>query len=327
MKISVIVPVYNVEGFLVKCVESITNQTYRDLEIILVDDGSTDNSPALCDTIAKTDERIKVIHKQNGGLSSARNAGLDVMTGDFVAFVDSDDFIHPQMYEKLVELIVNNDADVASCQYRFVKEDENVYFEQLGNTEKISVIYGNETLEKFNEVYRRVSIISACMRLCKKELFEDLRFVNGYFEEDSMLLLYLLEKTNKWVRTSDVLYYWTERLGSITRRGFTPKRFHFIMVSYVRTEFFKERHLEKMREFFSREFMNRTLNCYCNAKHYGFEKEFSEYKKMYNKNWHRYYFKSGFCFNEYLMHFCFRFNIPYGEKIYKKLIPNWLEEI
>ena len=100
---------------------------------------------------------------------------------------------------------------------------------------------------------------------------------------------------------------------------FNPKKFSFVMVSYIRAKFFEERHLEKLKRHFSKEFMNRTVGYYCNAKHYGFEKEFLKYRKLYNKNWLKYFFTSGFCFNEYLMHLCFRLHIPYGEKIYKKL--------
>lgn len=327
MKISVIVPVYNVEEFLVKCVESITNQTYRDLEIILVDDGSTDNCPMLCDTLAKSDERIRVVHKPNGGLSSARNAGLDIMTGDYVAFVDSDDFIHPQMYEVLLNILAYNDADIAGCQYSFVGIEENVDYEKITEPFDIDeIIICKEALADLTKYCHSVSLTSACMRLCKSELFDNLRFMEGYTEEDSLLLPFLWERADKIVRTKQKMYYWMERYGSITRQGFTPKKFDFIMVSYMRAKFFEERCLEKMKTHFSKEFMNRTVEYYCNAKHYGFEKEFSKYRKLYNKNWFKYFFTSDFCFNEYLMHICFRLHIPYGEKIYKKLNPDWLCE-
>ena len=113
MKISVIIPVYKVEKYLDKCVESIVNQTYKNLEIILVDDGSPDNCPAMCDEWAEKDERIRVIHKENGGVSSARNAALEVATGDYIGFVDSDDWIELDMYEYLVSLILDNDAQIA----------------------------------------------------------------------------------------------------------------------------------------------------------------------------------------------------------------------
>ena len=120
-KISVIVPIYKTEQFLSKCIDSIINQTYKNLEIILVDDGSPDNCPKICDEYAKRDNRIKVIHKENGGLSSARNAGIEIATGDFSAFVDSDDWIDSDMYESLVKLSDEYNADIAECGYRFIR--------------------------------------------------------------------------------------------------------------------------------------------------------------------------------------------------------------
>ena len=115
--ISVIVPVYKVEQYLDKCVESIVNQTYRNLEIILVDDGSPDNCPAMCDGWAKRDYRIKVIHKANGGLSDARNAGIAVASGEFIGFVDSDDWVAPFFYERLISILIDNDCDISACVF------------------------------------------------------------------------------------------------------------------------------------------------------------------------------------------------------------------
>lgn len=117
IKISIVVPIYNTSFFLNKCIESIVNQSYSKLEIILVNDGSTDNSLSICDSYASQDDRIIVISKENGGLSSARNAGLDVATGDFIGFVDSDDFVASDMYEQLLDAILASNADVAECGY------------------------------------------------------------------------------------------------------------------------------------------------------------------------------------------------------------------
>lgn len=114
-KISIIVPVYKVDKYLNRCVESIVNQTYKDLEIILIDDGSPDSCPVLCDEWAKRDNRIKVIHKQNAGVSAARNAGIEIATGDYIGFVDSDDYIQPQMFEKLLKNITDNKSQLAVC--------------------------------------------------------------------------------------------------------------------------------------------------------------------------------------------------------------------
>ena len=118
--ITVIVPVYNVEKYLTRCVDSIINQTYKNLEIILVDDGSTDSSPAICDNYAKKDSRINVIHKQNNGASSARNAALDIASGDYIGFVDSDDYINRDMYASLFDSIVDSGSDMAICESEYV---------------------------------------------------------------------------------------------------------------------------------------------------------------------------------------------------------------
>ena len=124
--ISVIVPVYNVEKYLDKCIQSIVDQTYTNLEIILVDDGSPDNSGAICDEWAEKDNRIKVIHKANGGLSDARNAGLDIATGEYIAFVDSDDYIELDFYDKLYNVIKATNCDISICNLRKVYENNNV---------------------------------------------------------------------------------------------------------------------------------------------------------------------------------------------------------
>ena len=119
-KVSVIIPVYNVEKYLKECIQSVLRQTYKNLEIILVDDGSKDNSGNICDEYAKRDERIKVIHKKNGGLSDARNAGIDICTGEYIAFLDSDDFIEEDMYEFLVKNLEKAKADISICQVYYV---------------------------------------------------------------------------------------------------------------------------------------------------------------------------------------------------------------
>ena len=121
--ISIVVPVYKVEPYLDKCVSSIVNQTYKNLEIILVDDGSPDNCPVMCDAWAEKDNRIRVIHKPNGGLSDARNAGMSAATGELIAFVDSDDWIAPDMYEKLYHRLTEDGSDIAACGVQMVWED------------------------------------------------------------------------------------------------------------------------------------------------------------------------------------------------------------
>ena len=126
--ISVIIPVYKVEEYLENCIQSVIKQTVSDLEIILVDDGSPDQCPEICDLWADKDSRIKVIHKENGGLSDARNAGMKVATGEYVSFIDSDDYISLDFYETLLETIVDNDSDIVECGVVKFYEDNNFHF-------------------------------------------------------------------------------------------------------------------------------------------------------------------------------------------------------
>ena len=125
-KVSIVVPIYNVEKYLEQCIDSIINQTLKDIEIILVDDGSPDNCPQICDDYAKKDSRIKVVHKKNGGLSSARNAGIEVATGDYIGFVDSDDYIELDMYEKMYSIAIENNVDFVMSDYYRVSDGGKV---------------------------------------------------------------------------------------------------------------------------------------------------------------------------------------------------------
>lgn len=126
--ISIIVPIYNVEKYLPKCIESIINQTYTDLEILLIDDGSTDNSGLICDKYASIDNRIRVIHKKNGGLSDARNVGLDICKGKYISFIDSDDYIELTMYEKMIKIMINQKVDIVSCNYNHIYNNNKIPF-------------------------------------------------------------------------------------------------------------------------------------------------------------------------------------------------------
>ena len=178
--ISVIVPIYKVEKYLNRCVESIVNQTYKDLEIILVDDGSPDGCPQICDEYALKDSRIKVIHKENGGVISARQAGLRVATGDYVGFVDSDDYIEPDMYEKIANVIEKHSPDMVACNFFFDYSDKSVKSEQIFNRE----YYSREELEKeifpymlYNPPYYHFGVYPCCWaKVFKRELLEQVLY-------------------------------------------------------------------------------------------------------------------------------------------------------
>ncbi|MBP3581647.1 MAG: glycosyltransferase [Clostridia bacterium] len=207
-KISIIVPVYKVEQFLEKCVNSITAQTYKNLEIILVDDGSPDNSPALCDNLAKTDKRIKVIHKANGGVSSARNEGLRQASGEYVAFVDSDDWIEETMYEEMLNLAIAENADMVFCKMKEARSDGTYSNYNEFNLDKLK----DKKIEYFfisaKSGFDRVGVLGGpCRTLFKKSVINGLEFDTTLkYGEDLCFLLKVFEKANN-VSVCDKYFY------------------------------------------------------------------------------------------------------------------------
>ena len=223
-KISVIVPIYNVEQYVEKCVQSILGQIYSNLELILVDDGSTDNSSTLCDRLAKTDNRIKVVHKENGGLSDARNTGLDVATGDYIGFVDGDDYIDSDMYQILVENLEKYDADISCCRYTCVWETGEE--KPVGNTGAINVYHGLEALKEY--IYGKTMDPFVWNKLYKAELIngeKQLRFIKGILGEDNPFVTELLKKEYTVVLAGESKYnYLQQRKGAITNSKISQRK-------------------------------------------------------------------------------------------------------
>lgn len=223
--ISIIVPIYNVEAYLKKCIESICEQSYKELEIILVDDESPDNCGHICDEYAKKDTRIKVIHKKNGGISDARNAGLDIATGEYIGFVDGDDYIHPQMFEILYNGINQNDADVSICLYKKVSDKEQVVYEQYDNTDDWLVIIDDKDKLKYSFGEKsRVSFILLWNKLYKAKIFDEIRFPYGKTHEDQFTTYKTIHLADKVAYTKKELYYYIQRQGSIMHSDFSKKR-------------------------------------------------------------------------------------------------------
>ena len=210
--ISIIVPIYNVEQYLRQAVDSIRCQTYTNLEIILVDDGSPDNSGAICDEYAKADSRIKVIHKQNGGLSDARNAGIAAASGAYLGFVDSDDFIEPEMFQKLYDALVTHDAQMSVCSFRYVGglDERNSKIDI-----RDEVLSGQEILlEKCMSKYAW-GWVCAWNKLYRKEMFQELRYPVGKAHEDEFVLHSLLWDVPRVACISYVGYNYVQRSSSI----------------------------------------------------------------------------------------------------------------
>lgn len=213
--VTVIVPVYNIKEYLTRCVHSIIGQTYKELEIILVDDGSTDGSGQLCDELAKEDVRIRVFHKENGGSSSARNLAIDNAKGDYLGFVDSDDYIEPDMYELLVGAILRHNAQIAQVGRDEIDEEGNRRPDICMPPEKEEYIPAPEF---FEELLMHRGDCSFCTKLVDRKLFEEYRFPIGELNEDFKILIQMLGKTEGVVSLPKQAYHVFYRLGSNTRK-------------------------------------------------------------------------------------------------------------
>ena len=244
--ISVIVPVYNVEKYIRKCLDSIVSQTYSNLQIILIDDGSTDNSGIICDEYGKKDSRIQVIHQTNQGLSSARNKGLDIACGEYIGFVDSDDYIEPKMYELLHKNIIKSNADICLC--RSVAEDIN------GKTIKYSTEYhGTSTLNKedmfnFLSYNREPKYIVPFNKLYKSKIFERLRYVEGVIYEDERIITHIYEKCNRIALINNILYHYIVRPNSTIHQKMTTRNLDAVYALLDRVQLFnsiKKQYLAK----------------------------------------------------------------------------------
>ncbi len=222
--ISVIVPVYNVEKYLNRCVQSIVDQTYKNLEIILVDDGSPDHCPQMCDAWAKKDSRIQVIHKKNAGVSSARNAGLDAATGDFIGFVDGDDILFSDFYKTLVSQAQENNADVSACAFCFFRDDYSEATQSSCYIHKQKNYSSSELLKEYFATCKG-EWVSLCNKIIRSSLFSGLRFPKGRVFEDWTLAPLLYSRAAKISFIPEKYYGYVVHAGSIMRTE-TIKRYH-----------------------------------------------------------------------------------------------------
>lgn len=230
-KISIIVPIYNVEQYLKKCIESIINQTYKNIEIILINDGSKDNSGKIADEYSKNDDRIIVMHKENGGLSDARNCALDIATGDYITFVDSDDYIDIKFCKILHDVIVSKNADMVICEMQHVYKDED----ELQNSDKINIeeYSGDEAIIKYSDTDNVV----ACAKLYKSELFCNLRYELGKIHEDEFMFHKIFYKCKKIIHIDSKLYAYRQRENSITKAAYSIKRLDALYALEDRLQF------------------------------------------------------------------------------------------
>ena len=213
--ISVIVPVYNIKDYLERCVRSIMKQTYQHLEIILVDDGASDGSGEICERLAKEDERIRVFHKENGGSSSARNLGIREAKGEYLGFIDSDDYIEPDMYELLASTIVKYDAPMAQVSRDEVDEEGNRMPDVCIPPKEEWLITPQEMM---NELLMHRGDASFCTRLTHRALFVERKFPEGKLNEDFYLLTHMLTDINRLVVLPKQCYHVFYRIGSNSRK-------------------------------------------------------------------------------------------------------------
>lgn len=224
-KISVIVPIYNVKPYLEKCMRTIIDQTYQNLEIIMVDDGSTDGTGTLCDQIAREDSRIVVIHKKNGGLSDARNAGLDICTGDFISFIDSDDYIEPDMYECMMEEMNDESVSIVSVGFMVTEPDGEMRVMGAQRRQKLTKEEAFMNIFEKNELFP-----SSVNKLYRRYLFDNLRFLKGIINEDTEIIPKILNVCDSIVLLDKALYHYVLRKGSITQSEFTLRDYKGIAV-------------------------------------------------------------------------------------------------
>lgn len=245
--ISVVVPVYKVEDYLKRCVDSLLAQTYQDFELILVDDGSPDNCPGMCDEYAQKDCRIKVIHKENGGLSDARNAGIDIAKGSWLTFVDSDDYLHPDMLQVLYNAAVDNDAEISVCCHVRTRGEPLT-----------ELAVGAERKVLSPKVYYTMDsngATSACAKLFHRGLFEAIRYPKGKLHEDAFTTYRLLFQCERiaWVNWGGYGYYTNP--DSITRTGWSRRRLDLLEAIVGQIDYFTANGMTDMRRYMIREYI------------------------------------------------------------------------
>lgn len=278
-KVSIIVPVYNVAAYLPKTAASVRSQTEPDIEIILVDDGSTDHSGQLCDQYAAEDPRIRVIHKENGGLSSARNAGLNIASGEFIWFIDGDDYVAPNAVQDLLKIL---DAQVGRSKIDFIQFQYQEVCDDTWSpgTQGTSAELCTEPHEMFRRLYQIGGVAaSSCTKLFRRELFNSVRFQEGLRHEDEQLLTKLLPNCHGVLYTNLVLYAYVMRQDSIVHSKFSPHSLDIFHIMEERISVLNELTMPDLVLETKRRLFQTAAMQYCLARRGGFEEESLELKR------------------------------------------------
>ena len=257
-KISIIIPVFNVEKYIEKCLESVINQTYENLEIIVVDDGSTDHSGFICDEYAKKDERIRVIHQDNKGISVTRNVGINEASGDYIAFVDSDDYIDNEMYEILLKCIETYDADIAICKFdRF--DNHKHYLNE--DSEQITIYEGYDIFEYEFRKHEHIQMTHVLWnKLYKKEMFHNIKFLPDRIAEDFFIHNHIYGKSKKIVLIDKSLYhYCIGRNESYMSMSYNGNRIDEIYARQERVYMVKDKVSKELYQEMITEYINTSM--------------------------------------------------------------------
>ena len=301
--VSIIVPIYNVEPYLRRCLDSIVNQTYTNLEIILVDDGSPDGCPQICDEYAAKDKRIAVIHKENGGLSDARNAGLDICKGEYISFVDSDDWVDVEYIEVMLDSAIKEEADISICNHE--KTATNITTRTthqskiilLNSVQAIKKIFGQDSL----------TFIVSWGKIYKRRLWNSLRFPKGKLYEDAYVCHILYDDSKKICFTNKILYFYFQRPDSIM--GMTQSPVHAIEPQLLLYNYLTMQHPELVHKMYPKICWD-SLWAYKNTSN----KEFLiSARSIFNS-----YPNKSHSFLTYALSFCLKFPILYI--FYKKIV-------
>lgn len=276
--ISVIVPVYKVEKYLRRCIDSILAQTYENIEVLLIDDGSPDQSGSICDDYQAKDSRVRVFHKENGGVSSSRNLGLREAKGDYIGFVDADDYISPEMYQSLLNLIEQNNADIAICGYQ--KEIDKDKFEPYWKDKVQISLDQNEMIS--NLLTNHYYTCAVCSMLFRKSFISNIAFDERIKHNEDLLYIYeAMKLAEKAMYISEPYYYYCTTDGSATTSGFSDAMMDVVYVSEYILEDIKNR-IPELYSLERREFVRNNIICATSASQNGYSNQ--EHIKRIQKN-------------------------------------------
>lgn len=245
--VSVIVPVYNVENYLEKCINSVLEQTHQNFELILVDDGSPDKSGEICDRYAEKDNRIKVIHKENGGQSSARNVGLNIASGDYFIFLDSDDFLNIHALEITVKNCINNNCEICDFSSLDTPDHSIPYYDDVSNNIKV---YETEYLLQNYHSFLPLFNKSASNKLYSRNVFQKLRFPEGMIYEDTAIILQAYYETKKICITDAIMYYYYLSPNSTLRSFFSEKKLDSLKSLQINIDFLSNKNYPHITDTF-----------------------------------------------------------------------------